>query len=339
MHFTTDLIVIIDGKIINTVHSVKTKFDSKHIGSTCDIVVPLNAQISYQDEENDFLTSYIVPTTTTFKVGDTVKITASYPNINGPYVTIFEGNVYEFKEGTPCTIRCIDYLPLLGHMQNISNYTGSLKNLVTKILQGTGISLILPTVDLQLFKITFRTMSPWAILEYIKKNIGLNISLQGNKLFVNVASTTLNHVIYASDRNVYSVNLQQPDTVWQGYKVKAWFIKENGIRDSLEVGDTDGHLTEVYFYKVQADINTYTRLANEALVKVRQRKFSGHVSGYLYPDCQLFDRVSYTDIRYPDRSGDYVITELTHQIDDQGFHRHMTWSFLLDTLNLPNANG
>lgn len=339
MHFTTDLVVSIDGKTINTVHSVKTKFDSKHVGSTCDIVVPLNAQISYVDGTNDFLTSLIAPTLTTFKVGDPVIITASYPNINGPSITIFSGTVYEFKEGTPCVIRCIDYLPLLGHMQNITSYTGSLKNLVTRILQGTGISLMLPTVDLNLYKITFRTISPWAILEYIKKMIGLNIALQGDQLYVNVASNTLRHVGYSSDANLYDCKLQQPDTIWQGYKVKAWFLKENGVRDSFETGDTDGHLTEVYFYKVQADINTYTRLANEALIKIRQRKFSGHVSGYLYPEVHLFDRITYKDIRYPDRSGDYVVTEISHDISDAGFHCHMTWAFLLDVLNTPNAIG
>lgn len=331
MHFTTKFSVNIAGKLVETVHSVKAKYDSKHIGGKCDIVVPLNCRIRYANGAHDFLTSYPM---NQFKVGDDITITASYPNTQLPDVQVFKGNVFEFKEGTPCTIRCIDYLPLLGHMQNFNAVSITLKALIEKILVGTGITLILPTVDMTLVDITFRTMSPWAILEYLKKSIGLNISLQGTRLYVNVASNSLNIIKYRSDRNIHLCGLQQPDTIWEGYKIKAWFLQPNGVRDSLEVGDKDGHLTEVYFYKVSGGLPVYNKLAAEALLKVRQRKYSGKVGTYLYPDCQLFDKVEYTDIRYPNRSGNYVITAMDITLDDSGFHREMKWAFLTDVLGL-----
>lgn len=336
MDFTTKLVVNINGKIINTVHEVRAKYSSMHIGSTCEIIVPLNSILSYADKSKEFFTAYPI---NTFVVGDMVTVTASYPNTGLPDITIFAGTVFEFKEGTPCTIKCIDYLALLGHMQNLHYTSVTLKTLITTILKGTGISLLLPSLDLNLVNLTFRTMSPWAILEWIKKSIGLNISLSGTSLFCNVASTTLNTVAIHSGRNIYDSVLQQPDTVWQGYRVKAWFVHENGIKDSIEVGDKDGHLTEVYFYKVSADITTYTNLASQALIKVRQRKFSGKVWGYLYPDVKLFDKIQYTDIRYPDKSGNYVCTEIEWLINDKGFHKEMTLAYLLDFINLPATNG
>jgi hypothetical protein len=336
MFFDTKLTVTINGKIINTVHSVKTKYDSKHIGSTCDIVVPLNSQISYKDGSHDFLPSYVL---SDFAVGDPVNITAEYPITGFGPVTIFNGTLFEFKEGTPCTIKCIDYLPLLGHIGNWNWKSVTLQTVVNTILQGTGITPILPMPSMTFVNLTFRLCSPWAALTYIKKNLGLNIALMGNQLYVNVASNTLRKLIYRSDTNIYQCDLQQPDTIWQGFKVKAWFLQPSGERDSLEVGDSDGHLTEVYFYNVSGGLPVYTKLANQALIKIRQRKFSGTVHGYLYPDCQLFDQIQYTDIRYPDRSGNYVLTELSHDISDKGFHRIMTWAFLQDVLNTPNTNG
>lgn len=339
MFFNCDLIVTINGKTLNTVHSVKTKYDSKHIGSTCDIVCPLNSIIAYKDITGS---DYFLPTSVLneFQVGDTVSIQAAYTNISQPYIAIFNGTVYEFKEGTPTTIKCIDYLPLLGHIQDYHWKSVTLQTLVATILQGTGITPILPIPSMTFTNLTFRQCSPWAVLTYIKKGVGLNISLQGNSLYVNVASNTLNTIVYRTDTNLFNnAGLQQPDTVWQGYKVKAWFLQPNGVRDSIEVGEGDGHLTEVYYYNVSGGLPVWTKLANEALVKVKQRKFSGKVSGYLYPDCQLFDKVQYTDIRYPDRNGSYVITELSHDISEKGFHREMTWAFLLDVLNTPNTNG
>lgn len=342
MHFIASLTVVINNRLVSTIHSVKTKFDSKHIGSTCDIVLPLNSLIEYQDGAHDQLVAYVL---SEFKPGDPVTVFAAYDGY--PRVTIFVGTVFEFKEGTPCTIKCIDYLALLGPTQNVAKYTGSMQTLITNVLNGvyspsktkTGVSLLLPTVGIQLSSITFRSMSPWAILEYIKKGIGLNIALQGNSLYVNVASNTQDVVYFDSSRNLFACELQQPDTIWQGYRVRAHFLQPNGVDDSLEIGDTEGHLTEVYFYNVSGGLPVYTTLANEALVKVRQRKFSGKVSGYLYPFVKLFDRINYTDVRYPDRSGQYVVTELSHEIDDKGFHQHMTWAYLLDTINTPNAIG
>lgn len=330
MDFTTRLSVTIAGRLVQTVHEVTAKYDGAHIGSTCDIIVPLNCRIAYSPGSHETLTAY---PQTQFKAGDPVQVLASYPNTGLPSINIFTGFLFEFKEGTPCVIRCIDYLPLLGHMQNLHAGSITLKNLITGILQGTGVSLILPTIDFTLVDITFRTISPWGILEWIKKCLGLNIALTGDQLYCNLASNTVNVVKFRSDRNLYGCNLQQPDTIWQGYRVKAWFVNEDGTKNSFEVGDTAGHLTEVYFYKVQ-DHSLYQQLASEALVKVRQRKFNGTVAGYLYPEVKLFDKIEYTDIRYPSRSGNYVCTGITYTLSDAGFHKEMKWAYLTDFIGL-----
>lgn len=329
MHLECRFIVSIGGKIIQTVHSVLTKYDAEHIGASCDIVVPLNCRMEYANAKQGTLTAY---TLTAFKVGDPVVINVWY--VGYPVLTIFKGQVLEFKEGTPCTIRCINYLALQGKLQNFQG-TVTIKNLITKITKGTGVNLMLPTIDLTLNKVTFRSMSPWAILEYLKKNIGLNISLlDQNNLYCNVASNTLDVLTYRTDRNILpDLKLQQPDTVWQGYKVKAYFVKENGLKNSVEVGDPEGHLTEVYFYKVAGGTTKYIQLANEALVHCRQRKFSGEVNALLYPAPKLFDKVQFTNVRFPDQNGNYVITGIQHSLSDEGFHIKMKWAFLVDFLN------
>lgn len=333
MHFEVDYTVQIGNKFVDTVHSVKTKYDSQHIGSTCDIELPLNCVLQYTDGKKDFLTAYAL---TTFKPGDKVIINAWYITEAGivmSTVNLFTGYVFEFKLGFPITVHCIDYLPLLGNLQNITNYTGTMKNLINQVISGSGISLILPTLDLTLVKISFKDMSPWGILDYLKKNIGINISLSGTQLYCNVASNTLDVVKIDSRFNVHKRGLQQPDTVWQGYRVKAWFINNNGTRNSIEVGDATGHVTEVYYYKVQGGLAVYNQLAGEALNKLRQKKFSGNMGGYLYPVVKLFDRIDYSDYRYPEMNGSYVVTEIEHVLDDEGILVNMRWAYLVDFLN------
>lgn len=333
MHFESNLVVRIAGKIVNTVHSVKTKFDSTHIGSFCDIIVPLNCVVEYDAPRHTFLTAY---TLNLFKSGDPVSVVCNMvteAGINMGDVEIYNGYIWDFIEGMPTTIRCIDYLPILGHLKDFHFKKITLTSLVTRSLVGTGVELIKPTLDLNLVDITFRSISPWGILDYLKKGLGLNISLSGKQLFVNVASTTLNEVKFSSDRNVYYNQLQKPENVWQGYRVKAWFIRENGMRDSIELGDKEGHCTDVYFYKVAGGTPVHENLAREALIKLRQRKYSGAVGALLYPVVKLYDRIDYTDITYPDKSGKFVCTSLSHSIDDNGILVSMRWAFLLDHLN------
>lgn len=324
MYFNAQVTVTIAGKVLQTVSAVRTKNESTHIGSECDVEVPMNCRIQYKDGAHDFLTGY---PQNLFKVGDAITVTARY--VGMAEVQVFQGFVSDFILGMPTTIKCSDYIFLLNQTTvDIEHRTITMKDLCTQILAGTGITLLLPTIDLTLSNITFRLMSPAGILEYLKKEIGLNISLQGNQLYVNVASNTLDTVFYETAVSVIKSNLQKPDAVFLKYKVKAWFIKENGTKDSVEVGDAEGHLEEVFFYKVAGGQQVYLKLAAEALNKVKQRKYKGTIETYLYPFCGLFWRANYIDLRYPDKDADYVVVAQNFELDDKGFHQHIKLAYL-----------
>lgn len=356
MFFNCKISVIIGDKELKTVVSVHTNDDNDHIGSECDLVVPLNCRIQYVNGRRDFLTEY---PKNLFQVGDPITITAHYEGFDP--VEIFKGFVFDFVEGTPITIKCTDYLYFLNKgifgsqrllLKKNKKSTVStpsvgasfkaitLKQLCQKLIDFTNdtidhetantdhLSLLLPFPDVDLVNITFAMMSPAAILDWLKKEMGLNISLQGNNLYVNVASNTLRTEYFRTDRNVIGSDLQKPSAVYRSFKVKAWFIRSDGTKDSFEIGDSNGTLKEVFFYKVKRDQTLYQKLANEALNKVRQQRYSGTIDTLLYPECKLYDQANYVDIRYPDRNGNYVITKQEINIDENGYHRKLTLSFL-----------
>jgi hypothetical protein len=324
MYFNCKISVVIRDKELKTVVSVNTKDDSAHIGSECEVVVPLNCRIQYTNGRRDYLTDYAK---NLFASGDPITIRAQYEGLD--WVNVFTGYVVDFIEGNPLTIKCTDYVFLLNQTTvDFSAKTITLQNLINRILQGTGITLLLPTLELTLEKITFRLMSPAAILEWLKKELGINISLSGKKLYVNVASNTLDTVYFRTDRNVIGSDLQKPAATFQKHKVKAWFIRQDGTKDSFEVGDSNGHLHEVFFYRVPRDQVLYQRLAAEALIKVKQHRYNGSIDTLLYPDCKLFMQANYVDIRYPDRSANYVITGMEVSIDENGYHRKLKLSYL-----------
>lgn len=358
MHFVGHIRVTIADKLLKTVVSISAKDDGHKLGSECDIVVPLNSRIQYLDGTNNYLTAH---TKVLFNVGDSILIEAQYEDYD--WTTVFNGFIYEFIEGNPMTIKCLDYqyffnLGIFGSQRLllkknkkskvVTPSVGSsfkqigFKDLLNKLVDFVNdtiddkatntdhVELMLPIFDMTLENLTFAMMSPASILEWFKKELGLNIHLFGNKLYANLASNTTEAIKYRTDRNVLESGLQRAAASFQTFKVKAWFIREDGTKDSFEVGDSSGQLREVFFYKVQRDQSLYQKIANEALNKVKQVQYSGEIETMLYPAPTLFAKASYYDVRYPERNGNYVIVSMDTTIDSGGFRRKLKLAYLSD---------
>lgn len=328
MYFDCKLRVTIADKILETVSAVSVDNDSKTLGSNCDLVVPLNSRIQYKNGKHDFLTDQ---TRNLFKTGDPINVVAWYEGLHE--VTVFDGFVVDFAEGTPMKIKCSDQVYLLNlSIIDVHYASVTLKALAEKLLAGTGITLATPTIDLTLQDITFKSMTPAAIFQWIKDQIGLNISLTGKSLYINVASNTLNTVELDTTINVIGSDLQKPATLFLKLKLKAWFIRENGTKDSFEVGDENGQLREVFFYKLPQNEANYKKLANEALLKYKQYRYNGTVELLLYPEISLFDQVRYKDFRYPEKNANYVAVGVDYDLAENGFHRKIKLSYLSDII-------
>jgi len=414
--------VIINDTIVHEVGinqnivSIQTNNDANQIGSYCDILLPSNVRIAYNNNTNQSPTpgdpdpqidvnqannGYITaPTRYYFNTGDHIVIKAKYEGYenetgsdNDGYLPVFDGFIYDFYESTPIKIKCLDYIywfnigiygskiitvakknskgkipkkPKTASGIGVSYTKVAFKELIQDVIDtvnyniaiwngenGTSfpdVELSEPMFDMTLVDISFVQMSPAAVLEWFKKELGLNISLNGNKLYVNVASNTLSVVTFKTDVNVITsglqtTNLQHTKTkgansVFLRIKVKAYFIKENGTKDSFEIGDENGKLREVFFYNVKKgkDIlvggktvpENYNTLAQEALQKFHQDRYTGDITAYLYPYCELFWKAQYYDMRYPERNGNYVVTSQSLTINENGFHRKLKLAYLDD---------
>ena len=381
--------VFINGVKLDSVVSIETHNDGNHIGSYCDIVLPLNSRI----ESNDTVTT--APTRFLFNTGDYIIINAKYDGYeslgdDGDWQRIFEGFLYDFYETTPIKIKCYDFIywfnigiygadsvkggigkhfdsiDFSDLLQDIVSWTNtSIANYNSENNQNfPAVSLIKPDMTLTLIDITFGNMSAAAVLEWLKRELGFNISLIGNQLYANVASFTRNQVKLDTGKNVIQSNLQSTNlknrksrkskganSVFLRLKVKAYFENDNGTKESIEVGDPNGQLREVYFYKVAKGgltsiagypkpvYDNYYNLAMEALNKCYQARYTGEVETYLYPKITLFDRITYIDTLYTERNGDYVATLVKETINENGYHRHVKLALVTNYNIVQTANG
>jgi hypothetical protein len=388
MYFETNLTVTIGGWQVLTVVSVKTSKDGQKIGGYCDLVVPINCNIRYQNPvqnsvgntQGQLQSGYLtVIANDAFTQGMSVEITANYISEGQPMpsVKIFSGFIYDFVWGHPLTIKCMDYvyfynIGIFGNNRlNIKSKKGIIKStgqgvsyssiklttLLNQLIDFVNHSIVnstttlenpnnsrsLPStsapptpvalypmeqLDLDLVNLTFISMSPAAILEWFKKNLGLNISIIDNYLYVNLASNTLNTIYLNTGVNVIQSKLMKELTTFQRIRLKCWFINENGTRGSIEVGDESGIQEENFFYKVPQNAEVYQKLANAALQKALTHKFNGEVETLLYPYCDLYWNVNYYDLAYPERSDIYVVIGVYNEISTSGFHRRLKLGYL-----------
>lgn len=372
MYFDANLSVTINGNPLKTVVSCKISNDAQKVGSSCDLIVPLNSYIEYSDPST--LTTYLTAIRTdTFSSGDTIVVTASY--VDYPVLEVFRGYVYDFILGMPVTIKCLDYiyffnLGVFGDDRvGITNKAGTrvkksglgvhyssiqFKDLLQELIdfvnetideQNTGnpltdaphCSLMLPTFDMTLVNLTFIAMSPAAILEWFKKELGFNITFYGSQLYVNLASNTTGQITLNTGRNVLDSKLQttikikngkHANSAFQRVRLKCWFVTNSGTRDSLEVGDPNGISEEKFFYNVVRSASNYETLANAALLKCQQHLYHGDLEILLYPVVDLFYVVDYTDLRYSEKNGVYTVIGMTIELGEKGFHKRLKLAWL-----------
>lgn len=358
MYFDTNLVVTINGLNVSTIVSVKTSNDAAKVGASADVVVPLNSYIQYSDPNTlkVFLTAI---RSDTFPQGSSVSIIANY--VGYAPITVFKGFVYDAVLGMPLTIKCLDYiywfnLGIFGDKQvQTTNKSGTkiknsgtgvnyksvqFKDLLQQLIDFTNkqitasgtntplVTLILPTIDFTLTDLTFINMSCASILDYFKKNLGLNMTFTGNQLYVNIASNTVGRVTLNTGRNVLKSDLQTNLSTFQKIRLKCWFTALNGTRSWIEVGDSSGVQHENYFYNVNNVGNIYNILANAALLKAQQHYFRGELTLLLYPDLDLFWIVDYTDLRYKEKDGQYYITGVYFELNEKGFRRRIKIAWL-----------
>jgi hypothetical protein len=309
----------IGGKLLETVNEVEVSNDCAQLGSNCDITVPLTCRIENSGQ-------YLIDNVRNlFKSGDTIQIYAWYDGYNKQL--IFDGYLYDFLEGTPMKIRCLDYVYKLRQTTlNLNFKNTTIKAVIEKVLEGTGVTLAKPYLDFDITSISFPNMSPAACLEQIKSETKMTMSLINKELYFNIASNTLETVKLKTDVNVIGANMQKPDGAFQKFNVKAWIKNEDGTKKAVEIGDADGELREIKLYMVGK--KDHQKLIDNSLEQVKLGHYKGKVTTLLYPQIDLFWAVDYTDVRYPERSGIYTARAVTTVLNREGFHRETVLAYL-----------
>lgn len=319
-------------KKLSSVVRVSVNDSIDGIGARCEITCPLNARI-----EKDGGTPFIAPVRTAFKTGDKVRVKAWYDDYRER--TLFEGYVYQIREGTPSTIVCEDQVYLLrrGILNKVWNKPVKLKEILQYVCSSQGVEVSDDVADVEFIKFSIKDSSPLYVLQQIKSEMWLVVTFRDKKLVATgISATKGNNVKLASDRNVIGCNIQQPDGVWKQFKLKVEYTDNNGKKKSFTVGDQEGQIRVVDCTSVTKE-NAESFVNTHVLDNLRTGMYEGTLTTLLYPEVKLFSLVDYEDKSFSSLNGTYKVKRVGVTIDTQGCRQTLTLAQIASDMPVPQT--
>ncbi|MEG3973466.1 hypothetical protein QT970_02455 [Microcoleus sp. herbarium8] len=299
----------------NALNNCNIVEDTATLTDTCELLLPKRVDwesppTPEEGVKQEALTDFTLP----IKRGDKITVKLGY---DGILKTRFVGFIRTIDTKSPIKITCEDGMFLLKTVEvKKKGYAKvTLKQLITDLLDGTGIQFQLIDDDIVLgpYRITKNTVAEE--LNEIKSEFGLRA------YFRNPTARGLNPLLYVGftypfdsrkrENFIFGKNIISEDFVYRiaedvKIKVKAISIDDKNKRIEFETGDNDGELFTVYKYNVGND--ELKRFAESELIRFKTTGFKGSFETFGEPF------VNKCDIAYIEASdnnkGSFLIKKL-----------------------------
>ena len=312
---------------LSSVISVSYDDSVDGIGARCTITCPLNAKI----ERNGELLSP-QPVRTIFNAGDKIRVQAWYEDYDKR--TVFEGYIYQIKEGTPAEIVCEDEVYLLrsGRLNKSWKSAVTLKEVLTYICSSRNVEVSDDVADLT-FDLGYiiDDKTPLYELQRIKNDTLLLLTFRKKKLVATAISTTRGDTVKLnSGVNVIGCSIQQPNDVWKEFSVTVKFTdpKTKKVK-SFTVGDPDGHVRVAHLENMNEE-SAKEFVNTNLLDNLRTGMYEGTLETLLYPIVNTFDLVDYYDRSFQSLNGTYTVKRVNLRIDSNGCRQTLTVAQLVN---------
>ncbi|WP_343671820.1 hypothetical protein [Chitinophaga sp.] len=328
--FTLQCEIKIGSYTFYSVKEVKVKRSLHSFIDTATITIPASAVLRYTGK---LPTKSVVNSADQFAEGNKVEIWLGYDDDRK---LEFEGFVKRINAATPCVIECEGYSWQLQQKGVLDSQKSiSLKKLLTKITAGTDILLSNEIPDLNLNQAYFSGMTGTDILDWLKKNLYLNVYFEGKLLYAG-----FDHIknpqagVYARGRkagDALTYEKVKDDASFQiGYTVikdselkfrkasdahilvKAIYIDKKNKAHTAEAGDKNGAETTIHISHFE-DENALKQAAQNKLKTLKYDGYEGKLTAFLQPFAFPGCKAAISDTKFPIRNGTYRIesTEVT----------------------------
>lgn len=290
------------------VTDVKIKRSIYSFVDTATIILPASARLKTDTED----APQSVSTAGSFQEGDKVEIWLGYDDDDNLHRE-FNGFVKRVNAATPCEIECEGYswqLRQKNVLWSTDNNKTKLKDLLTKLVEGTDITLSKSIPDMDVQQICEGNITRTEALDWLKKNLYLTVYFSENELYAGLAyieQPDTSHTKYRMGWNLVKDD-QLKFRRAQDVKIQIKAVSFNNRNESIEgkAGDANGAIRTIFVQNIHSE----AELKKVAEAKANELKYDGYegkVTGFLAPFALPGYRVILQDPNYKEREGTYLI--------------------------------
>lgn len=309
--------ILLDTATVDIDDSIET------VIASCEITVPLNAIIRKEGEGQLVQLKEV-----SLVQGTPVRVKAWYDGYKPR--TLFEGFVFQFREGTPATIICEDegYKFRKGILNKTWAST-TLKEILQYICDQTGVRLSGNVVDISFVNFYLANVSPLFALDKIKSDTGLIVTLTPEGLIATFLSESRGeYVICDTGINVIGCSIQQPKGVYKNFRIEMKYKDAQGKDQQYfyPEDDVEGELRS--FDYTGTTIQTIMKSARGVLSNLQTGMFEGSITILLYPAAYPLQIATFKNRSYPSQNGNYLIKRVHTRLGAEGYRQTLTLSQL-----------
>lgn len=302
---------------LSQVNEVTINKSWKRLGATASIKLPsLRKQLTKKSIEETLQEK--------FKVGDAVKISLAYDNVEKGKNLEFQGFIKSIKPNIPFEIECVDASYFLENINFDDKEFSSpitLEEVIEEIVKKVSVKYkVKLKVDGKLPKLSFENFcynheTGLELLTFFRDNFGFYAYFDGDTLYVGreieKSANQERTVIYNLDRNIISTDLTKRDNADKKFGIQASIVNQDYTKtDTIFVGDKDGPIEYKVFEAITIEKTELEKSLNEILNKEKYSGFDGTITSFLLPFAQPGMVADIKDPKIKEREGKFLIDEV-----------------------------
>ena len=297
--------IIIGGLVFKGCKSFKVTKNVSNLSVIGDVELTLRAMLSGENGKEKIMVDE------TIKQGDTIIIEAGYLEFKTH--TIFEGYITNINSADSVKVKIEDSIYLLRKQPVLIDEKDiTVKDLCSKLIEGTGLTLSSNTVNLKIDVFKFKGNAAGALAR-LKESMKLTCYFDGKELFCGGQQMNAKGQINVTyGRNILKNNVSYQYADANPVQVTVIGKKENGEEVKVIEGMDGGSAMTFYKYNV-TDKEALITMAKEELARYSFDGFKGTVKLWFIPFAEPGGSVNYKNENYEQEvEGKYFIKSVTY---------------------------
>lgn len=260
-----------------------------------------------------------------FDEGNKVSLSLGYDGVNKQR---FMGFVKRINQADKLEIECEGYSYQLPKVFNKSYATTTVKDILKDLIKDTDIQIAEQTADVKVSAVRFKNASGLQVLEWMQKELHLAVYFDFNQIYVGT--------LYGKRKRTKKICLGWNTVSDKDFKkrktdknVLIQLVSKDSKGSVKKMKSDEKRYSQTKEVKIKSglEVAIMKQIANDLQSRENYQGYQGSLLCFLEPDLQKSDVVEISDLRLPERSGNFFVETIEGSFDSNGGRQNITLNY------------